>query len=140
MKIGILLVALLAAAEISVAQTSSVVKIRSEKCGSDNKCFIFAFAKTKRFDEPNMKKLAAELAERYKERAIVNFNIFDNDDLIDAFLDGKRSPSQIQSDRRGYFIHDAACGDILFYKLSDGKIAVIRSGWNDSVCKQAISI
>ena len=122
-------------------QDKAHYKIRSENCGDDNKCFVFAYVKAKHYNEANMQKLAEELAAKYKGKAIVNFNIFDSEQLIEAFLEGKRSPSQIQVDRRAYFLHSAACGDLLFYKPENNKLKTVRVSWkNTEQCNKPFAV
>lgn len=125
----------------ALAQDKAHYKIQSEKCGDDNKCFVFAFIEPERYDEANMQRLAEDLAAKYKDRAVVNFNVFDDEKLTEAFLNGKRSPSEVQVDRRAYFLHIAECGDLLFYKPKKNKIKVIRLKWeNTERCNKPITI
>lgn len=116
----------------ALGQNEAHYKIRSEYCSTTNKCIVLAYVEPTRFDKANMQKLAGELTGKYKDKAIVNFNIFDDEKLIDAFLNGKRSPSQIHIDRRAYFLHNVDCGGLLFYKSEENKLKVIRLGWKNT--------
>ena len=138
----LLLTLIVVAFQVSVSgQDKAHYKIRSEFCGDDNKCSVLAYVKAERYDEANMQKLAEELAAKYKGKAIVNFNIFDSEELIEAFLEGKRSPSQIHVDRRAYFLHDADCGDLLFYKPEKNKLKTVRVSWeNTKKCNKPFTV
>ncbi len=76
-----------------------------------------------------MERLGKELAAKYKDREVVNFDVFDDKEIIEAFLEGNRNPNQIQVDRRAYFLHIAECGDLLFYKPEKNKLEVVNLGW-----------
>ena len=138
----LLLTLIVVASQVSVSgQDTARYKIRSEFCGDDNKCNVLAYVESEHYDKANMQKLANELAAKYKGKAIVNFNIFDSEELIEAFLEGKRSPSQVHVDRRAYFIHDADCGDLLFYKLEKNKLKTIRVSWkNTKKCNKPFTV
>jgi len=136
------LILIVAAFHLSVlGQDKARYKIRSEYCGNDNKCSVLAYVEAEHYDEANMQKLAVELATKYKGKEIVNFNIFDSEELIKAFLEGKRSPSQIHVDRRAYFLHSADCGDLLFYKPEKNKLKTVRLSWkNTKQCNKPFTV
>ncbi len=115
-------------------------KIQSEEC-KDNKCFVRVYVAPENYDEANMQKLAQELAEKYKDKEIVNLRVFDDEKIIKAYIEGAKKPFNILSDSRAYFIHKADCIDMLFYKSEKNKVKLIKLRWkNEEKCNESFIV
>ena len=115
-------------------QDKARYKIRSERC-KDNKCFARAYISPKNYDEANLQKVAAELAKKYKDKEIVHLLVFDDEEIIEAYLEGVREPVNTPSDTRAHFVHKAGCGDMLFYKAENDKVKLVKISWKNEVEK-----
>ena len=111
-----------------LVQAKARYKISSEYC-KDNKCSVRVYVAPKDYDEANMKMLAKELAAKYKDKELVNLRVFDDEEIIEAYIKGIREPINIFSDSRAYFIHKANCGDMLFYKSKKDKVKLVKISW-----------
>ena len=129
------LILIVFAVHVSVSgQDKARYKIRSEGC-IENKCMVYAFVAAKDYNEVNLRKVAEKLAARYKDKEIVHLRVFDDEKLIEAYLKRVRETINIFSDSRAFFIHNARCGDMLFYKSEGEKIKLIKLSWkNDESC------
>jgi hypothetical protein len=114
-----------------LGQNQPKSKIWKVDC-KDNKCGVLAYVDTEGFNESNMQSLAAELAKKYKGKEVVNFRVFDNEEIIRAYIEGKREPINLLSDSKAYFIHKAECGDMLFYRTERYKINRIKLSWKNT--------
>jgi hypothetical protein len=121
-------------------QVKARYKIRSEYC-KDNKCFVRAYVAPKDYCEANLQKLATELAEEYKDKEIVHLFVFDDEEIIEAYLKGVREPINKSYDTRAHFVHKSGCGDMLFYKSENDKVKLIKISWkNDAKCNEPFTV
>jgi hypothetical protein len=125
MKFLLLILGFAAFHSFVLGQNKAHYKIRSEDC-KDNKCFVRVYVAPENYDEANMQKLTQELAEKYKDKEIVNLRVFDDEKIIKAYIEGVKEPFNILSDSRAYFIHKADCIDMLFYKSEKNKVKLIK--------------
>ncbi|HZH39087.1 MAG TPA: hypothetical protein VEX17_03385 [Bacillales bacterium] len=131
MKLSFLFLILTVLNVFVLGQDKAKYKIGKEYC-KDNKCIVWAYVGSESYNESNMQMLAEELAIKYKDKDVVNFRVFDNQEIIQAYKEGKREPSNILSDSRAYFIHNSGCGDILFYKSEKDKIKLVKISWKNT--------
>lgn len=123
-----------------LGQDKARYKIRSEYC-KDNKCTVYAYVAAKDYNETNLRIITEELAVKYKDKEIVNLRVFYDEKIIEAYLKGVREPINILSDSRAYFVHKAGCGDMLFYKLENEKVKLIKLSWkNDENCNKPVIV
>ena len=124
-----------------LGQATARYKISSEYC-KDNKCSVRVYVAPKDYDEANMRMLAQELAAKYKDKDVVNLRAFDDEKVIEAYIEGVREPINIGSDSRAYFIHFAVCGDMLFYKSKNDKVKLIKISWKkeEEKCNKPFSV
>ena len=128
MKVLLLILVFAAFHVFVLGQSKAQYKIWAEDC-KDNKCFIWAYVAPENYSEANMQMLAQELAEKYKDKEIVNLRVFDDEKIIKAYIEGTKKPFNILSDSRAYFIHKADCIDMLFYKSEKNKVKLIKLRW-----------
>lgn len=123
-----------------LGQDKARYETRSEHC-KHNKCIIYAYVAAKDFNAANLRKVTEELAAKYKDKEIVNFRVYDDEKIIEAYLKGVKEPLSMLSDSRAYFVHKAGCGDMLFYKAEREKIKRIKLSWkNDENCNKPFTV
>lgn len=140
MKFSLLILVVVSFHAIALGQDKARYKISSEYC-NENKCLVRAFVESENYNEANMQMLAQELAEKYKDREIVDLRVFDDEKIIEAYIEGVREPMNVLSDSRAYFIHKAGCGAMLFYKSETDKTKLVKVSWkNKEICNKPFRV
>jgi hypothetical protein len=61
------------------------------------------YLEEKFFNRKDMKEVAIQLSNQFKDKAVINVYIFDDMELAKAHIAGNRDPRELQYDRRGWY-------------------------------------
>lgn len=103
--------------EISRKQNPSY-EIISTNCSKDKKCVVIVFCPPDSFVKGEMEKIALKFSSEFKDKKVVNINLFDNKDIAESYAKGTRNLGDLQNERRGWYLRTNDKEFLLFFPNS----------------------
>jgi hypothetical protein len=103
-------------------------EIISAGCSQDQKCLVIAFCDPKLFTQEGMERIAWGLSNEFKDKTVVNVNLFDKRDLAKSYAKGTRSLGDLQNERRGWYLRTKDREFLLFSPnpANQGKLISVK--------------
>lgn len=84
-------------------------------CSSNGNCTLIIYATPSLFDQEGMSRIAKTLSTKYKDKGVVNANLFDTRSVAMAYVAGNRSLGDLQNERRGWYVRTKKKEFLLFF-------------------------
>lgn len=84
-------------------------------CTEDEKCIVIAYCDPTLFNEAGMEKIAEKLSIDFREKKVVNVNLFDERERAKAYAKGTRNLGDLQNERRGWYLRTDDREFLLFF-------------------------
>jgi hypothetical protein len=78
-------------------------EILGKGCSKLDPCLVTIYLGARFFNEKNMKEIANQLSLQFKDKKVINVDIFDDKELAIAHVTNNAEPQERQLDRRGWY-------------------------------------
>ena len=83
-------------------------------CSKDGNCGVIIYCDPSSFNEKDMTRIGERLSQQFREKIVVNANLFDSRDIARSYANGTRSLGDLQVERRGWYLRTADREFLLF--------------------------